>query len=248
MEITTQRIKTADGVEGYLARPKGQKSPAILVHFEIFGVNSHMEDVCRRMAQEGYGALAPDYYWRLEQRTAPYSDLQAAFALAANLKDDEILADAGSCLRYLRSQDFVEAYAMGTLGFCMGGRLSFLVATSFPKEIAAAICFYGGGLAGENRRGGQTFNPLEEAPKVRAPILLIYGELDQFITAEHVDEFTTRLKQLGKGFQSYVYPGAGHGFFCNDRGSYHAQAAADAWQKTLDFLEANLKRTQAAAR
>jgi len=247
VEITTERIKTADGVEGYIARPKGQKAPALVVHFEIFGVNGHIQDVCNRIAQEGYVALAPDYYWRLEQRTAPYSDMKAAFALAANLKDEEILSDVGSCLRYLQKQDFVEADATGTLGFCMGGRLAFLTAAAYPKEIAAAVCFYGGGLAGENRRGGQTRDPLEEAPKVRCPVLLIYGEIDQFILPQHVDQFTSRLKQLGKAYQSYVYPGAGHGFFCNDRPSYNAAAAKDAWQKTLDFLEGSLKRVKAAA-
>ena len=241
MEITAERIKTADGVEGYLARPKGQKAPAVLVHFEIFGVNDHIQDVCRRIASEGYVAIAPDYYWRLETRTASYSDLKAAFALASQLKDEEILSDAGSCLRHLGSQTFVQGDAIGTLGFCMGGRLAFLTAARYPKQISAAVCFYGGGLAGENRRGGQTLNPMEEAPKVRCPVLLLYGEIDQFITAEHVDQFTSRLKQLGKGFQSYVYPGAGHGFFCDERGSYQAEASQDAWRKTLDFLSANLK-------
>ncbi|HEY7679838.1 MAG TPA: dienelactone hydrolase family protein [Terriglobia bacterium] len=248
MEITTERIKTVDGVEGYIARPKGQKAPALVVHFEIFGVNDHIQDVCRRIAQAGYAALAPDYYWRLEQRTAPYSDMKGAFALAANLKDEEILSDVGSCLRYLRGQSSVEADAIGTLGFCMGGRLAFLTAARYPNEIAAAVCFYGGGLAGENRRGGQTLDPLEEAPKVRCPVLLIYGDKDQFIAAEHVEKFTGRLKQLNKAYQSHVYAGAGHGFFCNDRPSYNADAAADAWKKTLDFLEGNLKRVKAAAR
>ena len=248
MEITAKRIKTSDGVEGFLAYPAGQKSPAVLVHFEIFGVNSHMEEVCRRIAAEGYATLAPDYYWRLEQRTVPYSDLKAAFGLAANLKDAEILSDAGSCLRYLRSQSFVEAEAIATLGFCMGGRLAALTAASYPEFITAAVSFYGGGLAGENMRGGQTLNPVEEAAKVRAPLLLFYGDKDQFILPEHVETFTGRLKQLGKNFQSHVYPGAGHGFFCNDRPSYNAEAAKDAWQKTRDFLEANLKRTKVAAR
>jgi len=88
---------------------------------------------------------------------------------------------------------------------------------------------------------------MEEAPKVRCPVLLIYGEIDQFILPQHVDQFTSRLKQLGKAYQSYVYPGAGHGFFCNDRPSYNAAAAKDAWQKTLDFLEGSLKRVKAAA-
>ena len=235
MQIITERIKTAEGVEGFLARPEGGKAPAVLIHFEIFGVNNHFEDVCRRFAEQGYVALAPDYYWRLEQRTAPYSDLKAAFALAANLKDEEILSDVGSCLRHLRSQSFVDSEALATLGFCMGGRLSFLVGAAYPKEISAVVCFYGGGLAGENRRQGQSLDPMQEVPKVRAPILLIYGERDQFITAEHVDAFTGRLKQLSKGFQSFVYPGAGHGFFCNDRPSHDPVAAQDAWQKTLDF-------------
>ena len=248
MEIVAQRITTTDGVGGYLAYPQGQKSPGILVHFEVFGVNSHIEDVCRRIAEQGYAALAPDYYFRLENRTAPYTDLNAAFALAKDLKDEQILADAGSCLRYLRSQEFVDAEAIGTVGFCMGGRISFLVGASYPKEISAVISFYGGGLAGENPRPGQTRNPLEEAGKVQAPVLLFYGDKDQFILPEHVEKFTSRLQQLGKNFRHHVYPGAGHGFFCNDRASYHPEAAQDAWQKMLEFLDGNLKRAKAAAR
>ena len=231
-----------------MARPKDQNAPAVLVHFEIFGVNSHIQDVCRRIAAEGYVAVAPDYYWRLETRTAPYTELQAGFALASQLKDEEIIADVGSCLRYLAAQPFVEDGGMATLGFCMGGRLSFLTAARYPREISAAIAFYGGGLAGENRRAGQTLDPMEEAAKVRCPLLLFYGELDQHITASHVDLFTGRLKQLSKGFQSYVYHGAGHGFFCNERGSYNAEAAGDAWKKTLEFLESNLKHAGTAAR
>lgn len=248
MEIITERVKTGDGVEAFLARPKDQKAPAVLVHFEIFGVNGHIQDVCRRIASEGYVALAPDYYWRLETRIAPYSDVQAAFALASTLKDEEVLSDVGSCLQHLAAQPFVQAGGIATLGFCMGGRLSFLTAARYSKEISAAISFYGGGLAGENRRAGQTLNPMDEAAKVRSPVLLFYGELDQHITANYVDQFTGRLKELSKGFQSYVYRGAGHGFFCNDRGSYNAEAAGDAWKKALEFLDTNLKGAQAAVR
>ena len=248
MEIITERIKTSEGIEAFLARPKDQKAPALLVNFEIFGVNGHIEDVCRRIAAEGYVALAPDYYWRLETRTVPYSDLQAALALAATLKDDVVLEDAGNCLRYLAAQQFVQDGGIGTLGFCMGGRLAFITATRYPREISAAISFYGGGLAGENRRSGQTIDPMDEAPKARCPLLLFYGGLDQHITAEHVDKFTGLLRQLGKGFQSYVYPGAGHGFFCSDRASYNAEASADAWKKALEFLESNVKGILPAAR
>ena len=247
MDITAERITTPEGVGGYLAYPSGQKSPAVLVHFEIFGVNSHIENVCRRFAEAGYAALAPDYYHRLETRTAPYSDLQGAFQLAGSLKDEEMMADAGSCLGYLRSKDFVNANAIGTLGFCMGGRVSILTAASHPQFIGAAVSFYGGGLAGENRMGGHTLNPMEEAAKVQAPILLVYAEKDHFIKPEHVEAFTGKLKELGKNFQSKVYEGAGHGFFCDERPSHHAEASQDAWKRTLDFLEANLQKSEAAA-
>jgi carboxymethylenebutenolidase len=247
VEIITERIITREGVEAFLARPKDQKAPALLVHFEIFGVNGHIEDVCRRIAADGYVALAPDYYWRLPKRTVSYSDVKGAFGMALTLNDEQVLSDVSSCLRYLAAQPFVHADAVATLGFCMGGRTSVLTAARFPKEIAAAISFYGGGLAGENRREGQTIDPMEEAAKIRCPLLLFYGGLDQHITPEHVDKFTGRLKQLGKGFQSYVYPGAGHGFFCNERGSFHAEAAADAWKKALEFLESNVKGIVAAA-
>ncbi len=247
MDITAERITTAEGVGGYLAYPSGQKSPAVLVHFEIFGVNSHIEDVCRRIAGAGYAALAPDYYHRLETKTAPYTDMKGAFQLAGTLKDEEMMADAGSCIGYLRSKDFVQADAIATLGFCMGGRVSILTAAAHPQSISAAVSFYGGGLAGENRMGGHTLNPMEEAAKVQAPMLLFYAEKDQFIKPEHVEAFTGKLKELGKNFQSKVYSGAGHGFFCNERPSHHAEAAKDTWQRTLDFLEANLKKAKATA-
>ena len=247
-DIVTERITTAEGVGAYVAYPKGKKSPAVIVHFEIFGVNGHIENVCRRIAEAGYAALAPDYYHRLETRTAPYSELNAAFALAGTLKDDEIMADAASCIRYLRTQPFVEPEAIASLGFCMGGRLSALLAAAQPQYISAAVCFYGGGLANEQPMPGRTLNPLEEAAEIKAPLLLFYGDNDPFIKAEHVEKFTGRLTELGKNFQSKVYAGASHGFFCDERPSYHAEAAQDAWKRTLEFLEANLKRVHAASR
>ncbi|MBI2816117.1 MAG: dienelactone hydrolase family protein [Acidobacteria bacterium] len=245
MEIVAERITTPEGVGGFVAYPKAQKSPAVLVNFEIFGVNSHMESVCRRLAEAGYAALAPDYYWRLDTKTAPYSDMKGGFALASTLKDDQIMSDAGSAIRYLQSQPFVERDAIGTIGFCMGGRLSFLIAANFPNDISAAVSFYGGGLAGENMRAGQTLNPVAEASKVRCPVLLFYGEKDQFILPEHVQKFTGRLKELGKKFESKIYPGAGHGFFCDDRASYEPKAAKDSWQRVLEFFEKNLTRAKA---
>lgn len=240
MEIIAERIRTPEGVEGYLARPKQAVAPGLLIHFEIFGVNSHIQEVCRRFAEQGYAALAPDYYWRQEIRVIPYSEMKPAVAAANRLQDAEMISDAASCIQYLHAQPSVKKGRFGTLGFCMGGRLSFLMSTQFPEEFAAVVCFYGGGLAGEPRFQGFTMNTMDEAPKAKAPTLLFYGALDKMITHDLVDRFTGRLKELAKGYQCFVYPGADHGFFCNDRPSYSANAAADAWEKSLAFLKNNL--------
>lgn len=240
MEIVAGHIKTAEGVEGYLARPKEGAAPGLLIHFEIFGVNNHIQEVCRRFAEQGYAALAPDYYWREETRVIPYSEVKPAFAAANHLKDTEMISDVASCIKYLHEQPFVKKGKLGTLGFCMGGRLSFLMATQFPEEFGAVVSFYGGGLAGEPRFAGFTMNTMDEAPKAKAPALLFYGALDKMITHDLVDRFTGRLKELAKGYQCFVYPGADHGFFCNERPSYNANAAADAWDKSLNFLKNNL--------
>ena len=241
MEIVAGPIKTAEGVEGYLARPKDGAAPGVLVHFEIFGVNNHVQDVCRRLAEQGYAALAPDYYWREQTRVIAYSEGKAAFAMANKLKDSEMVSDVATCIKYLTAQSFVSKGKLGTLGFCMGGRLSFLMATQFPGEFGAAISFYGGGLAGEPRFAGFSISTMDEAPKLKAPVLLFYGSLDTMITHDLVDRFTGRLKELAKGYQCFIYPGADHGFFCNERASYNAGAAADAWEKSLAFLKSNLK-------
>ena len=95
---------------------------------------------------------------------------------------------------------------------------------------------------------GQTLNPMNEAAKIQAPVLLFYGGKDQHITPEHVAAFTGKLKELGKNFESKVYPDADHGFFCDERGSYNPAAAKDAWQRVLDFLGKNLKKAPVGAR
>ena len=115
-----------------------------------------------------------------------------------------------------------------------------VMATQFPEEFGAVVCFYGGGLAGEPRFRGFTKNTMEEAPKVKAPVLLFYGAIDQMITHDLVDRFTGRLKELAKGYQCFVYPGADHGFFCDERPSFNPAAASDAWEKSVAFLKNNL--------
>src|SRR5690349_577741 len=209
MGAQTQTIEVG-GMPAYVARPAGDApSPAVLVIQEAFGLNEHIKDVTRRVAGEGYVALAPDLYWRGGKgRAVRYDQLPEAIALMQSLKDEEIVSDLGSAIAYLEKQAFVRADRIGITGFCMGGRISYLAACELPDKIRAAVPFYGGGI------------PVDKTAKLRSPVLAFFGEKDAFIPLESVEALKTEAKKHGKQVEVVVYPGADHGFFCNERASY----------------------------
>jgi carboxymethylenebutenolidase len=215
----------------FLARPKGDgKLPAVLVIMEAFGLNGHIKDVTQRIAAEGYATLAPDLYWRGGKgRTAGYGDLPTAIGMMQALKDPDIVDDVRSAVAYLEKQPFVRADRIGITGFCMGGRVSFLAAAELPDKIKAAAPFYGGGI------------PIDKSSKVKAPMLIFFGEDDGFIPLDQVDALRAELQKHGKQAEVKVYPGAGHGFFCNERESYQKDAAADSWERLKKFFAQHLK-------
>lgn len=218
------------GMPAYLARPAGAGPwPAVLVIQEAFGLNAHVKDVARRVADEGYVTLAPDLFYRGGKgRTAGYDELPKALELMGALKDDEIVADVGSAIAYLERQPNVRAHRIGITGFCMGGRVSYLAACALPDKITAAVPYYGGGI------------PVERTTTLRAPVLAFFGEDDPFIPLDAVERLRAEAKRLGKRVEIVVYPKAPHGFFCNERDSYRPEAAADAWQRTKAFLKSHL--------
>jgi carboxymethylenebutenolidase len=197
---------------------------------EAFGLNDHIKDVTRRIAAEGYVALAPDMYYRESNAVVGYDQLPDAIRLMSTLQDDKIVADVASAVAYLKADNAVRPDRIGITGFCMGGRISFLAAAANP-DIKAAAPFYGGGIAGL----------LDRAPKITAPLLLFFGDQDPFIPNEQVDQIKTTLKNLNKDAEVVVYPGAPHGFFCNERDSYRKDAAANAWERLKTFLARHLK-------
>src|SRR5437899_9770396 len=158
----------AGSMPAFLARPAGDRpAPAVLVIMEAFGLNAHIEDVARRLAAEGYVALAPDLYWRGGKgRAVGYDQLPEAIALMQSLKDPEIVSDLGSAVAYLEKQAFVRADRIGITGFCMGGRVAYLAACELPDKIKACAPFYGGGL------------PAEKTAKLKCPVLAFIGEMD----------------------------------------------------------------------
>jgi carboxymethylenebutenolidase len=235
MEIRSshENVQTPDGsMPVYIAEPSAAgRYPAVIVIMEAFGLNGHIEDVTRRIAAEGYVALAPDIYWRsLPDNKVGYDQLPKAIGLMQKVDDGKVVKDLGAAIDALLKRPSVSGTKVGVTGFCMGGRLSFLVAAELPGKIAAAAPFYGGGIAAL----------LPKAEKIQAPLYLFFGEKDAFIPLDQVHAIDAKLKELGKSYTLKTYTGADHGFFCNDRPSYGASAAADAWSELKAFFRKHL--------
>jgi|ERR1700687_1378008 len=245
MEITSGMVQVPapDGaMSAFQARPAGDgKFPAVIVVQEAFGLNAHIKDVAARIAREGYATLAPDLYYREKNSVVGYDNLQEAIRLMMGLSDDKIVKDMGAAISYIQQQPFVRADRIGVTGFCMGGRVSFLTAC-LNSAVKAAVPFYGGGIASVMQPGERTPKaPLEYADQLKAPMLLFFGEKDGFIPLAEVERIKARLAELKKDAEVVVYSGADHGFFCNERPSYHPQAAKDAWDRLLKFFAKHLK-------
>lgn len=227
-------------MRAWVARPDGPGPfPAVIVVMEAFGLNDHIRSVADRIAREGYVAVAPDMYYRAADRVASYGDLPKAIGLMSELDDRAIVADLRVVMNWLEAQPAVRRGRIGITGFCMGGRISFLAACHLP--VAAAAPFYGGGIGRVMMPSERTPHPpLDDAAGIAAPLLVFYAEKDAFIPPDEIALVRERLAALGKQAEVIVYPGADHGFFCDERPSYHEAAAQDSWRKLLRFLEKNL--------
>ena len=149
------------------------------------------------------------------------------------LGDSQAMDDVGAAIAHLKAQSYVKP-ALGVMGFCMGGRLTYLSAAAHAGELKSAAVFYGGGIP----MGSPS--PLQRTGEIRCPMTLFFGGKDPLIPQEHVQQINKALTDAGKQFSLEVFPDATHGFFCNDRESYHAQAASQAWEKTKEFFSKNL--------
>ncbi|MGE5277769.1 MAG: dienelactone hydrolase family protein [Acidobacteriota bacterium] len=238
MEERAVSIETADGpMPGFLAQPPGRDAcPGVVVAQEAFGVNEHIRDVCRRLAAEGYVALAPELYHRAGPGTVfEYGDFAAVRPVLAELTNDGIETDLKAAIAFLRRQPRRAGAPVAAVGFCMGGFVAFLAACR--TDVASSVCFYGGGIV--RQRPGAKMTPLlDEAGRIGCPVLGLFGEEDASIPMEDVALLRQRLAALGKAAEIVTYPGAGHGFFCDRRDSYRPEAAKDAWRRTLAWLEA----------
>jgi carboxymethylenebutenolidase len=239
MDVTGSmlQLNTPDGkMDAYEAKPKEAGTyPGIVVLMEAFGLNDHIKKVTERIAQEGYVAIAPDLYHREQERLVPYSDLQKAVSIMNRLQDSRVMDDVGAAIAHLKSQSNVKANSIGVTGFCMGGRFTYLAAAHFNKDVKAAVPFYPGGVPNGNP------SPLSRTGEINCPMYLFFGGKDPLIPQEHVDKIKAELTAKKKNFTLQLYPEATHGFFCDERPSYHEASAKDAWEKTKAFFAQHLK-------
>src|SRR5438105_2370347 len=231
----TERIPAHDGGDfaGHLAVPQSGSGPGMVVIQEIFGVNDYMKDACRRLADLGYVALAPDLYWRIEPGIAiderERDALQRAFGYMGRLDFPKAADDAVAALERLRQLPEVRGGA-GILGFCLGGGVAYMVAAAADPD--TCVSYYGSAVP----------DALGMAGDVTCPVLFQFGDADQYLPVEK-QQAVMRAFEGRPGAEFHVHEGAGHAFDNHNSAMFHHERAArEAWTQTADFL----KRTMPA--
>ena len=215
-------------------RPDGPPKGGVVVIQEAFGVNDHIEDVARRFAAEGWLAVAPHLFHRSGDPKLGYGDFSTVMPHMQKLTAEGVMADVDAALAHLAGAG-IPLGKTGIVGFCMGGTVALVAATR--RDLGAAVSFYGGGVT-EGRFG---FGPLvEEATRLRAPWLGLYGDLDQGIPVDGVEQLRAAAASSGQETELVRYPEAGHGFHCDQRDSYEPKSAQDAWARTLAWFDDHL--------
>ena len=231
MSGTMTTITTKDGTfSTYVARPAGAKAPAIVVIQEIFGVNAVMRAIADDLAAQGYLAICPDLFWRIEPGIDITDQSEAewakAFELYTAFNVDKGVEDIAATLATIRADEGCNG-KVGSVGFCLGGLLSFLTATR--TDIDAAVCFYGVGIE----------NKVDEAKSLKRPVMLHVAEEDQFVPKAAQATLTEALSAHPL-VTLHSYAGRDHAFARKGGEHYDTTDAALAEQRTLAFFAANL--------
>jgi len=216
-------------VRGYLAIPITTPAPGVLVLQEWWGLVPQITHTCDRLADEGFVALAPDLY---HGEIAHHTEMDKAAHLMTTLPPDRAALDMRSAIDALLDHVTVCGDAVGVLGFCMGGMLALLVAAQQGPLISAVVPFYGAPL-GDNA---------PDWSNLRAPVLGHLAENDDFFPLPAMRDLETTLHSLGKNATFHVYPGTGHAFANEENpiGTYNPDAGKIAWERSVDFLRAQL--------
>ncbi len=226
------KVPVADGqMPAYRAQPAGKKNlPTIIVIQEVFGVHEHIKDLCRRLAKQGYLAVAPELYARQGDPSKYPAISDLIKNVVSKVPDTQVATDLDATVAWATT-NHGDASKIGVTGFCWGGRQTWLFA-EHSSRLKAAVAWYGP-LAGK---------ATDQVGQMKAPVLGLYGGLDQGITAEHVKQMQEALKSapsIAADTKLIVYPDAGHSFNADYRPGYSKADAEDGWAKMLAFFKAH---------
>lgn len=227
-------IKATDSnhaFSAYVGIPERAKAPAIIVIQEIFGVNKNLRDICDNYARNGYLAICPDLFWRQEPGVditdQTEEEWKKAFGLFNGFNVDKGVEDLKATLDFVRKQELCNGKA-GTVGFCLGGKLAYLMATRSSAD--CNVAYYGVGIDAL----------LGEKGAIKRPLLMHIAEKDGFVPPEAQKKIIAELKDI-KDVEIYTYPGLDHAFTRIGGKNYNAGAASLAHTRTADFFAKNLK-------
>lgn len=234
------KVPVGDGeMVAYRAMPAGKSTltavPVVLVVSEIFGVHEYIADVCRRLAKQGYMAIAPELFARYGDPRKISNVSEIISTVIARTPDAGVMADLDACVAWA-ARNGGDINRLAITGFCWGGRITWLYAAHNPK-LKAAVAWYGrlDGLASEQTPK----HPLDMVTRIKPPVLGLYGGKDQGIPLSDVESMRDELKKLGNKSELHVYPDAPHAFHADYRPSYRKDSAEDGWKRLLEWLRQN---------
>jgi carboxymethylenebutenolidase len=245
--VRTEEVElTVDGgkMPTFVAYPEAAgPRPVVLVFQEIFGVNDHIKSVARRVAEEGYVAIAPDYHHRAwpTGTVLPYNEegMKKGMEVIPKLTFDGIEKDIDACLAFAKTKKEANTAKLGAMGFCIGGHMTYLAAATRP--IAAAASFYGGGIATFAPPGGDKKKTIDRTGDIKGKIICFFGKEDPMISADQVEAIKKALAEHKVRHEVVVYDNASHAFFRDpDPRMYREHAAKDAWERTKRLFKEEL--------
>ena len=229
-------IPTPKGMmPAYLAMPKGSGPfPTVLVIHEIFGVHAYIQDVCHRLAKEGYLAIAPYLYFR-EGDVTQMEDIQQIISKVVNKTNpSQVMSDLDAAVEWLSKNKSANSSMLMMTGFCWGGNIVWTYSYHQPK-IKTGVAWYGKLASSPGSESSKT--PIEIARTLKTPILGLYGGKDQGIPLKDVQKMRSALKEGRSGSEILVFPEAEHGFHADYRPSYNEKSAKEGWVKMLDWFK-----------
>ncbi|MFH1555663.1 MAG: dienelactone hydrolase family protein [Pseudomonadota bacterium] len=230
------KIPTADGdMPGYRAMPDGAGPfPLVIVVEEIFGVHEYIKDICRRLAKQGYCAVAPELYARQGDLTGMTDIQQIVRDVISKKPDAEMLSDLDAAVAWAVKSSKGDENRLGITGFCRGGRAVWLYAAHNPK-LKAAVAWYG--PIGGARTAIQPKTAADVAADLKAPVLGLYGAADTGIPVADVEKQRDTARAAGKTVDIVIYPDTPHAFHADYRPSYRKEAAEDGWKRMLAWFK-----------